>query len=86
MAGRAVGEEHELVPAFGERHEEREENRADEQPVADETSIATAPADGTEHEPDGQRQHVDDDDVLERPRIKGLERRRRRRRRGRTAC
>ena len=32
------------------------------------TSTATRPGHGAEHEPDGDRQHVDDDDVLERAR------------------
>ena len=35
MFGRAASEQHELVPPFGQRDEQRQKNGADEEPVAD---------------------------------------------------
>ena len=48
------------------------------------TSTATAPADRAQHEADRDRQHVDDDDVLERTRVERPAARDRRPRRART--
>ena len=53
-----------VVPALAEREKQREQERQDQQPVADRTSIAAAPADGAQHKADRDGQHVDDDDVL----------------------
>ena len=79
MAGRAVGEQHELVAAFRQRDEQRQQDRADEQPVADLHVDRDGAGHRAQHEPDGDRQHVDDDDVLERA---GVEREQRQIRRG----
>jgi len=54
-----------LVAPFGQRNEERQQNRADEQPVADFDVYDGGARDGAEDEPDRDRQHVDDDDMFE---------------------
>ena len=73
MARRAVGEQHDLVPAFRQRNEQRQQNRADEQPMADLDVDRHRSADRPQHEADRNRQHVDDDDVLQQDRSKDLQ-------------
>ena len=64
---RLVGEEHDLVTALAQRQEQRPENGDDQQPVADRNVDDHRPGRRTKHEPDRDREDVDDDDVLQRP-------------------
>ena len=73
MARGAVGEQHQLVPPLGQRDEQRQQNRADEQPVADDDVDHHGARDRAQDESDRNRQHVDDDDVLERAGVERLE-------------
>ena len=69
VAGRAVREEHEFVPPLAEREKQREQDRQHVQPVADRDVDDDRTGRGTHHETDGNRQHVDDHDVLQRARV-----------------
>jgi len=62
---RRVLERRELVPALGEGQEEREEDRADEKPVAEHHLDGESPRHRPHDEAEGDREHVEDDDVLE---------------------
>ena len=64
---RLVGEKHELVTALAERQEQRPEDRDEQQPVADRHVDDHRAGRRAKHEPDRDREHVDDDDVLQRP-------------------
>ena len=70
MARRAVGEQHQLVPPLRQGKKEREQNGQDQQPVADRHVDRDRASGRAQHEPDRDRQHVDDHDVLERPGVK----------------
>ena len=61
----AVGEQHDLVTPLRERDEQRQQNGADDEPMADFDVHRDRAADRAQHEADGDRQHVEDDDVLE---------------------
>ena len=61
------------MPALRERDEERQQNRADEEPVADLDVDGDGTGHRAQHEADGDRQHVDDDDVLEPAGVRELE-------------
>ncbi len=71
MAGRAVGEEHELVAPLAQREEQRQQDRQDQQPVADADVDHDGARRRAQHEADRYGQHVDDDDVLQRPGVEG---------------
>ena len=66
VPGRAVRQQHQLVPALAQRQEQRPQHRQDEQPVADRDVDRDRAGDGAQHEADGNRQHVDDDHVFQR--------------------
>ena len=86
MAGRAVGEQHQLVPPLAERQEQRQQDRQDVEPVADRHVDHHGAGRGAQHEPDRDRQHVDDDDVLQRAGVERQQRQVRRQRARRTAA
>ena len=74
-AGRALGaDEHELGPPLAEREEEREECRADEEPGRDLHVHGDRAGGRPDHEERRDHEHVDEDDVLEPQRVRGLER------------
>ena len=52
MGRRAVGQQDELVPPLGQRDEQRQQDRADEQPVADRDVDRHRAGDRAQHEAD----------------------------------
>ncbi len=74
MARRTIGQQHELVATLAEREEQRQQDRQHVQPVADRHVDGHGPGGRPQHEPDRDREHVDDDDVLQRT---GVERQQR---------
>ena len=52
-----------------DRRKQRQQDRQHVEPDADRHRDDDRPADRAEHETDGDREHVDNDDVLESPRI-----------------
>jgi hypothetical protein len=72
MTGRIIGQQHQLVSALGQRDEQREKNRTDEQPMADDDIEHNGARHRAHHESYGNRQHIDDDDVFQRARVEGL--------------
>ena len=73
MAGGAVRQQHQFVPPLRQRDEQREQDRADEQPVADDDVDGDGACDGAQHETDGERQHVENHDVLQGTRVQQLQ-------------
>ena len=84
VPGGPVGEQDQFVPPLAQREKQRQQDRQDQQPVADRDVDRDRAGDRAQHEPDRDRQHVDDDDVLERPGIECEQRRRSSARRVRT--
>jgi N-methylhydantoinase B len=74
MLPRRVGQEGELVPALGEALEEREEDHREVEVRRDGAIDRHAPGQDPEHEAPGDRQDLDDHQVLERDRVGKLKR------------
>jgi two-component sensor histidine kinase len=66
--------QHDFVAPFGERDKQRQQHRADQQPVADLDVNRHRSGDRAQHESNRQRQHVDNDDVLQRAGVERLQR------------
>ena len=76
MAGRAVGKQHQLVAPLAERQEQRQQDREDVEPVADRDVDRHGARGRAQHEADRDRQHVENDDVLQ---LAGVQRQQQRR-------
>ena len=68
-----AGERAILVPPLPEGEEERDENRADEEPSRDLRLHRHRARHRAQHEASGHREHVEDDQVLEPDRVGGEE-------------
>ena len=66
MTGGLIGQQHQFVPALGQRDEQREQNRTDKQPMADDDVEHHGARHRPHHEANGNRQHIDDDDMFQR--------------------
>ena len=69
MADGAVAEQHQLVPTLAEGQEQRQQRGADQQPLADRHRHGDRAGHRPKDEAASDRQHVDDDDVLQRGRV-----------------
>ena len=73
--GRALGaDEHELATPLAESEEERQQRGADEEPRRDADVDRVGAGRGADDEEPGDRHHVDEHHVLERRRVRDLER------------
>ena len=75
MAGGGRRERDELVPPLGQGQEEREQQRAHEQPVADLDGDGHAPRHRAQDEAEADGEHVQDHDLLQPERIEDVEER-----------
>ena len=74
MGGGAVRQQDDLVPALGERNEQRQQNRADKQPVTDRHIDRHGARSGAKDEADGNRQHIQNHHVLQEHRVQRVQR------------
>ena len=69
MIDRRVGQQRQLVPALAQGDEQREQRGAHEQPMADGHGDSRRAGRRAQREPGGDRQHVENDDVLQERRV-----------------
>ena len=65
MSGRIPGEEYQLVAAFAEREEQRQQDRADEKPLTHRNAGRDTACDGAQLKPHCNRQDIQNHDMLQ---------------------
>ena len=71
MSRRGAGQQRQLVTPLAEAEEQRQQDRADEQPLAHRHRDRGGSRGGAEDEADRNRQHIENHDVLEHARVPG---------------